>query len=143
MFAGDEKGPAVVDVTQKVARTKIAVFDPQITRLHRLEQGAEQGAFLRMAIFTGKNIGDQALGGLIDHQGFAGQGPPLSLAQLLDAVLKAELIPVLAPVAVGEPARRSASSASTSRQSFGDRLDSIASTRARSASFNSARAARS
>src|SRR5687768_10593955 len=87
MFAGDEKGPAVVDVTQKVARTKIAVFNPESARLHRLEQGAEQGAFLRMAIFTGKNIGDQALGGLIDHQGFAGQGPPLSLAQLLDAVL--------------------------------------------------------
>ena len=44
MFAGDEKGPAVVDVTQKVARTKIAVFDPQITRLHRLEQRAEQAS---------------------------------------------------------------------------------------------------
>ena len=66
MFAGDEEGPPVVNVTEKVSGTKIAVFNPQITGRHRVEKGAEQRPFLSMAIFTGKDIGDQALGGLID-----------------------------------------------------------------------------
>ena len=87
MFAGDEEGPSLVDVTEKVARTKIAVFNPEITGLHRLQQRSEQRAFLRMAIFTGQDIGDQAQGGLIDHQRFAGQGPPRGLTQLFDAML--------------------------------------------------------
>ena len=38
MFAGDEEGPPLVDVTEKVSGTKIAVFNPEITRLHRLQK---------------------------------------------------------------------------------------------------------
>ena len=40
-----------------------------------------------MTVFTGQDIGHQALGGFIHHQRFAGQGPPLGLAQLLDTML--------------------------------------------------------
>ena len=36
MFAGDEERLPLVNVTQKVSRTKIAVFNPEIARLHRL-----------------------------------------------------------------------------------------------------------
>src|SRR5215813_9309893 len=49
MFTGDEEGASVGDVTQKVARTKIAVCNPQVTGLYRLEQRAEQRPFLSMA----------------------------------------------------------------------------------------------
>ena len=95
MFTGDEEGPAVVDVTEKVSGAKIAVFNPQITRLHRLEKRPEQRAFLGMAIFTGKDIGHQTLSGLIDHQGFARQGPPGGLPQLFYAmVTRFETVPI-------------------------------------------------
>src|SRR5215510_4021041 len=71
MCAGDEERLPLVDGTKKVSRTEIAVFNPEITRLHRLQKRSEQRAFLRMAIFTGQDIGHQALRGLIDDQGFA------------------------------------------------------------------------
>ena len=58
MFAGDEEGAALVNLTEKVAGTEIAVFNPEITGLNRLEDGPEQRALLRMAIFAREDIGD-------------------------------------------------------------------------------------
>src|SRR5262245_62615455 len=89
MFAGDEAGAAGVDVTEKGSGTKIAVFNPEITSLHRVQKRPEQRAFLRMAVFTRQDISDQALDGLIDHQRFDRQGPPLGLAQLFDTIITA------------------------------------------------------
>src|SRR5258705_9417930 len=64
MCTGDEEGAQVVDLTEKIPGTKIAVFNPQITGLYRLEERPEQRAFLSMAVFAGKDIGHQATGGL-------------------------------------------------------------------------------
>ena len=83
MFAGDEKGASIVDLTEKAPGTTIPIFDPQITGLHRFEPLTEQRAFLRIAIFTRKDIGDEALGCLVDQQRFAGPGTPLGLAHSL------------------------------------------------------------
>jgi hypothetical protein len=58
MLAADEEGASLVNVTEKVAGAKIAVFNPQIPGLHRLEAWPKQRAFLRMAVFTGEDIGD-------------------------------------------------------------------------------------
>jgi hypothetical protein len=65
MFAGDEAGASVVDVTEKGSGTKIAVCNPEITGLHRVQKRPEQRAFLRMAVFTRHDISDQAWGGLL------------------------------------------------------------------------------
>ncbi len=83
MFAGDEKGVSLVDLTENVPGTTIAIFDPHITDLHRFEPLTEQRAFLRIALFTRKDIGDEALGCLVDHLRFAGPGTPLGLAHSL------------------------------------------------------------
>ena len=86
MFAGDEEGAPVVTLTEQVSGTKIAVFHPQITGLNGVQKQPEQRAFLRIAIFTRKDIGDQAPGGLIDPQRCAGQDPPFGFVQLFDAM---------------------------------------------------------
>src|SRR5215468_6239109 len=82
-----ERMPSNGTSAEKGSGTKIAVCNPEITGLHRVQKRPEQRAFLRMAVFTRPDISDQALGGLIDHQRFARQGPPLGLAQLFDAML--------------------------------------------------------
>ena len=87
MLAADEEGAQIVKVTEKVSGTNIAVFNPQITGLHRLEEWPKQRAFLRMAVFTGNDIGDEPRGRLIDHQRCAGPGTPLGFTQFLDAML--------------------------------------------------------
>lgn len=86
-MAADEEGAQIVNVTEEVSGTKIAVFNPQITGLHCLKEWPKQRAFLRMAVFTGEDIGDSPWGRLIDHQRFAGQGTPLGCTQFLDAML--------------------------------------------------------
>src|SRR6267142_1623065 len=87
MCTGDEEGAQVVDLTEKIPGTKIAVFHPQITGLYRLEERPEQRAFLSMAVFARKDIGHQATGGFIDHQRCAGQGTPLGFTPFLDVLL--------------------------------------------------------
>jgi hypothetical protein len=42
MFAGDEEGITVVDLTEKVSGTKITVCNPHIAGLNGLQKGAER-----------------------------------------------------------------------------------------------------
>src|SRR5215467_9440298 len=87
MFARHAEGASLVDLTEKGAGTEIAVFNPEVTDLNRVQDGPEQRAFLRMAIFTGKDIGDHPQGRFIDHQRFAGQGTPRGFTQFFNAML--------------------------------------------------------
>ena len=73
MFADDEKALALIDSAEKIAHTEITVGNPNIARLHRGKDLTEQGALLRMAIFTGKDIDRHSNGGIVDHQRFARQ----------------------------------------------------------------------
>ena len=57
MLAADEEGAQIVNITEKGSGTKMAVFNPQIAGLSRLEEWSKQRAFLRMAVFTGEDIG--------------------------------------------------------------------------------------
>src|SRR6266508_5633191 len=68
MLPNDKARPAMIDVAQKVPRTEIAIGNPEVTRLHRLEDATEQRALLGMAIFARKNVTHQALIRCIDHQ---------------------------------------------------------------------------
>ena len=87
MCARNAEGASLVDLTEKGAGTEIAVFNPEVTGLNRVQDGPEQRAFLRMAIFARKDIGDHTQGRFIDHQRFAGQSPPFGRTQLFDAML--------------------------------------------------------
>src|SRR5262249_15218597 len=79
-------GCPLVDGPEKVARTNMAVFPPEIPRLHRLQKRSTPCAFLRMTIVTGHDIRHQAWGGLRDDQGLATSSPPLGLPPLLEAM---------------------------------------------------------
>src|SRR5438270_12576385 len=81
MFARNAEGAAPVDLTEKGAGTEIAVFNPEVTGLNRVQDGPEQRAFLRMTIFARKDIGDHPQGRFIDHQRFARQAPPRGVPQ--------------------------------------------------------------
>src|SRR5262252_6374107 len=87
MFAGHAEGASLVELTEQGAGTKMAVFNPEGTGLNRVQDGPAQRAFLRMAICTGTDIGDHSQGRGIDHQRFAGQGPPRGVTQFLNAML--------------------------------------------------------
>src|SRR6267143_6851825 len=87
MFAGHAEGASLVNLTEKGAGTEIAVFNPEVAGLNRVQDCPEQRAFLRMAIFAWKDIGDHTQGRFIDYQRFAGQGTPLGFTQFLDAML--------------------------------------------------------
>jgi hypothetical protein len=87
MFAGHAEGASLVDLTEKGASTEIAVFNPEVTGLNRVQDCPEQRAFLRMAIFAWKDIGDHPQGRFIDHQRCAGQGTPRGFTQFLNAML--------------------------------------------------------
>ncbi len=56
MLAGDETGAPAVDLAQKGTGTEVPVLDPEVVRVHGLQHQPQQGAFLGMAIFTGKDI---------------------------------------------------------------------------------------
>jgi len=62
----------------------MAIGNPQIIFLDAREDRPQEGALLRMAIFTGKDIRDEPLGRLIDHQGFARESPSGGRAQFFD-----------------------------------------------------------
>src|SRR5215471_18219095 len=81
MLANHEETAARVQLAQKCAGTKIAIGNPQIIRRDYLEHRPQQRALLRMPIFTRKDIGDQAVGWLIDHERLAGQSPPGGVTQ--------------------------------------------------------------
>jgi hypothetical protein len=85
MFAGNAEGASLVDLTEQVAGTAMAVFTPEVTGLHRVQDGPEQRAFLRMAIFAGNDIGDHTQGRFIDHQRCAGQGTPRGVTPFFQA----------------------------------------------------------
>ena len=87
MFASNAEGASLVDLTEKGAGAEIAVFNPEVTGLNRAQDCPEQRAFLRMAIFARKDIGDHPQGRFIDHQRFAGQGTPRGFTQFFDAML--------------------------------------------------------
>ena len=88
MFTGHKERLSGVDLAEKLTGAKIAIFNPQVTCLHRLEHVSEQRALLGMAIFTRKNIGHQAQGRFIDHQRFPWQSPRLNASQHLEAMLR-------------------------------------------------------
>src|SRR5262245_60427474 len=107
MLANHEEAPTRVQLTEKRARTKITIRNPQIIRRDRGEHRPQQRALLRMPIFTRKDIGDQAWGGLIDHERLAGQSTPGGLTQGFEpmfAGFKTVTIDNFDPVAV-EPGR--------------------------------------
>src|SRR5207237_2204209 len=87
MFARNAEGAAPVDLTEKGAGTEIAVFNPEVTGLNRVQDGPEQRAFLRMTICARKDIGDHPQGRFIDHQRFARQGTPRGFTQFFNAML--------------------------------------------------------
>src|SRR5215470_13367330 len=87
MFAGHAEGASLVDLTEKGASTEMAVFNPEITGLNRVQDGPEQRAFLRMTIFARNDIGDHTQSRFIDHQRFAGQGTPCGVTQFFHAML--------------------------------------------------------
>src|SRR2546423_12706355 len=87
MFARNAEGASFVDLTEEGAGTEIAVFNPEVTGLNRVQDGPEQRAFLRMAIFARKDIGDHTQGRFIDHQRFAGQGTPRGVTQFFNTML--------------------------------------------------------
>ena len=87
MLANNEETTARVHLSQKRAGTKIAISDPQIIRLYCREYRSQQRALLRMPIFTWKDIGEQAVGWLIDHERLSGQGTPGGLTQGFEPML--------------------------------------------------------
>jgi len=68
MLPNDTAGSSMIDVAQQVPRTKVAIGNPEVTRLHRLEDTTEQRALLGMAIFARKNVTHHALIRCRDHQ---------------------------------------------------------------------------
>src|SRR6516162_9152027 len=102
MCARNAEGASLVDLTEKGAGTNIAVFNPEITGLHRVQDSPEPRAFLRMTIFAREDIGDRPQGRFIDHQRFAGPGPPRGFTQCFHAMLtgfEAVAIDDFAPIA--------------------------------------------
>src|SRR6266702_2791645 len=59
MFTDHEAASPRVDLGEKGAGTKIAIGDPQIIPRDARKDRPEERALLRMAIFTGKDIGDE------------------------------------------------------------------------------------
>jgi hypothetical protein len=77
----DKGGPPRVHVAEKVPRTKVAIGDPEVTRLHRAQHRGAQRALLGVPIFTRTDITHEARRGLVDHQRLAGQGARRNPAQ--------------------------------------------------------------
>ena len=48
----------MIDIAQKVPRTEVAIGNPEVTRLHRLEDAIKQRALLGMTIFARKHVTD-------------------------------------------------------------------------------------
>ncbi len=65
----------------------MAVFHPEVAGLNRVQDCPEQRAFLRMAIFARKDIGDHTQGRYIDHQRCAGHGTPRGFTPFFHAML--------------------------------------------------------
>src|SRR5262252_9517633 len=87
MLANNEETAACVYLTQKRAGTKITIRNPQILCGDCFEHRSQQRTLLRMPIFTWKDIGDQTVGRLIDHERLAWQGPPGGLTQSCESML--------------------------------------------------------
>src|SRR5262249_32316592 len=107
MLANNEETAACVYLTQKRAGTKITISNPQILCGDCFEHRSQQRALLRMPIFTRKDIGDQTVGRLIDHERLAGQTTRGGLTQGFEpmfAGFKTVTIDNFGPVAV-EPGR--------------------------------------
>src|SRR6266705_4753614 len=64
----DKGGPPRVNVAEKVPRTKVAIGDPEVTRLHCAPHRGAQRALLGVPIFTRKGITHYARRGLVDYQ---------------------------------------------------------------------------
>ena len=90
MLPDYEKGPVAIELSEKLAGTKVAIGNPEIARLGGSQERFEQRTILGMAICTRHHIGDQATRRLIHYQGLAGkscglhlpQGPEPTLARL-------------------------------------------------------------
>ena len=83
----DKGGSTRVNVAEKVPRTKVAIGDPEVTRLHRTQYRGEQRALLGVSIFTRNDITHSARRGLVDHQRLAGQGARINPAQCVQPML--------------------------------------------------------
>src|SRR2546428_1807337 len=86
MCAGHAEGASLVELTEKGAGTEIAVFHPEGTGLNRGQDCPKQRGCLRMAICAWTDIGDHTQGWFIDHQRFAGQGPPRGFTPFFHAM---------------------------------------------------------
>ena len=83
----DKGGPPRVNIAEKLPRTKVAIGNPEVTRLHCAQHRGEQRALLGVPIFTRKDIAHQARRRLVDHQRLAGQGASLNPSQVFQPML--------------------------------------------------------
>src|SRR6266851_2520637 len=79
-----ETGGPSVDLAQKSTGTAVPVLHPEVVRVHGFKHQPQHGAFLGMAIFTGKDLTHQAVSRLIDDQRFPRQGTGLHRTQRLE-----------------------------------------------------------
>lgn len=87
VFSDDKGSPPRVNVAEKLTRTEVAIGNPEVTRLHRLEDAPEERSLLGMAIFTRKDIAHQAHAGLVDYERLARQGTRLNPAPFFQPML--------------------------------------------------------
>src|SRR6187455_232059 len=87
MLSDDKRGTPMIEFTQKLARAKVAISNPEVTRSRGFEHLMEQGTLLSMAIFAGDDVRNQAGHGLVNHQGFARQSRRLDVPEGLETTL--------------------------------------------------------
>ena len=85
MLAGDETGASAGRSRTERHRYRSCDLESRGHALARSPAPSQQGAFLGMAIFTGKDIAHQPVRRLRDDQGFPRQGAALHLAQGFEA----------------------------------------------------------
>jgi hypothetical protein len=73
MLAGHEKRLAGTDPEQESGRAKIAVIDPHVPRLHRLQHLRQQRSFLGVRVLVRENVNHQLPPWVQNHQRVARQ----------------------------------------------------------------------
>ena len=87
MLSGEQAGLGAVHGTEQGPGTVVAIVHPAIVRVARLHDLSHEGPRLGMPIFTGKDVTDQALAGLVHDEGCAGQRPSLDRPQHVETSL--------------------------------------------------------
>src|SRR5918998_305575 len=83
----DKRAASRVAIAEKLARAEVAIGNPEVLRLHRAQDRAQQRALLRVAIFTGKDVADQAPHRFIDHERLTRQSTRGNPAQFFETML--------------------------------------------------------